>query len=127
MKEEMMESAENLYCKIFIDTDVSDEVVVQRISSLASGEIDQWSVVTEWGEIDIVDNDDFDDLKREEKPDGFLFYRYYIEMEPEGDVHRNEYVNNVSGLLEGLWKEGWKAVAACDFESELPRGGGYGM
>lgn len=48
-------------------------------------------------------------------------------MEPEGEVHRNEYVNNVSGLLESLWKEGWKAVAACDFESELPRNGGYGM
>ena len=28
-------------------------------------------------------------------------------------------------LLENLWALGYKDVAACDFENELPRKGGY--
>lgn len=120
-----MELAENLYCKIFIDTDVSDEVVAKKVCSITSGEIDQWTVITDWSEIDIVENDDFDEMKRKEEPDGFLFYRYYIEMEPGANTLRQDYVMNISRLIESLWQEGWKIVAASDFEDELPMKGGY--
>ncbi|MFD5730487.1 hypothetical protein ACFWMT_30845 [Streptomyces sp. NPDC058368] len=35
-----------------------------------------------------------------------------------------EVVKAVTSLLEALWREGFKAVAACDFEDELPARGG---
>jgi hypothetical protein len=122
-----MVSTENLFCKIFTDTDVSDKAVLDKVSLIATGEVDQWTVITKWGVIDIVDNDDFDEMRRKENPDGFLFYRYCIELEPNESVTSQDYIGRVGKLLEGLWEEGWKAVAACDFEDELPRKGGYGV
>ena len=120
-----MEAVQDLYCKIFIDNDDPDEAIAKKVSLITSGDIDQWTVITDWSEIDIVQNDDFNEIKRREDPDGFLFYRYYIEMEPEENVLRQDYIMKVGRLLECLWKEGWEAVAACDFEDELPRKGGY--
>ncbi|WP_331741505.1 hypothetical protein OG338_29540 (plasmid) [Streptomyces sp. NBC_00726] len=35
-----------------------------------------------------------------------------------------EVVKAVTSLLETLWHEGFKAIAACDFEDELPARGG---
>ncbi|MFG2566313.1 hypothetical protein ACGFR6_12840 [Streptomyces sp. NPDC048567] len=35
-----------------------------------------------------------------------------------------EVVKAITSLLETLWHEGFKAVAACDFEDELPARGG---
>jgi hypothetical protein len=34
-------------------------------------------------------------------------------------------VAQIGRLLEALWAGGWRAVAACEFEDELPRRGGY--
>ncbi len=120
-----MQPNQNLYCKILISTDVSEDVLLKKVASITSGRIDQWTVITEWSEIDVVSNDDFNETKSGEVPDGFLFYPYYIDMEPGKDVFREKYISEVGSLLKGLWEQGWKAVAACDFEHELPEKGGY--
>lgn len=122
---QQMEKVDILYCKIFIDTDVPDETVLEKISTITAGIIDQWTVYADWSEIDFVDNDDFDEHKRNQKPDGFLFYRYYIEMSPNEHVAAPDYIQHVADLMEKMWQEGWKAVAACDFEDKLPQKGGY--
>lgn len=75
--------------------------------------------------IGIKKNDDFNESLRFEKQDGFLYSRYYIEIEPIGDIKQEQYILSVSMLLENLWALGYEAVAACDFENELPRKGGY--
>lgn len=116
---------QNLYCKILISTDISEDAIVKKIASITSGRTDQRTVVTEWSEIDVVANDDFDEAKSEEVPDGFLFYPYYIDMEPGRDVFPEKYISEVGSLLKGLWNLGWKAVAACNFEHELPKKGGF--
>jgi hypothetical protein len=121
-----MHESDNLYCKILVDSDLPKDQVVDTVSRMVSGTVDHGTIVTDWSEIDVVKNDDFDAVKRHKRPDGFLFYRYYLDMEPEARVLRQDYVNAIGKLLEGLWATGWKAVAACDFEDELPRKGGYG-
>jgi len=35
------------------------------------------------------------------------------------------YIGMVGHTLQNFWDRGWDAVAACDFEFELPRSGGY--
>jgi hypothetical protein len=54
-----------------------------------------------------------------------MMSRYYLDIEPNGVVIQQEYVESLGKLLKDLWRLGYKAVASCDFESELPQSGGY--
>jgi hypothetical protein len=83
------------------------------------------TVSTSEFQVDVVVNEDFDERRRSQNHDQFLFYRYYLDIEPTENATRQRYVESVGNLLEGLWQSNCKAVAACDFESELPQNGGY--
>lgn len=120
-----MSSYENLYCKLFIDTDLSENSILVLVASILSGSINRWSVVTELSEIYVNKNDYFDMERRSEKQEGFLYSRYYLDIEPKENADEDNYINSISNLLQGLWTSGLKAVAACDFEEELPKKGGY--
>jgi hypothetical protein len=61
-------------------------------------------------------NDEHDEARAREFPDGFLYFCYTIEAGPQPLVAR---------LLRLLWDAGIPAVAACDYEDELPEAGGY--
>ena len=74
--------------------------------------------------IDVRRNDGFDIIRRND-PDGFLYYRYYLDIDAVPGQQRVAQVALVEQILECLWEHGYAAVAACDFEDELPRHGGY--
>jgi hypothetical protein len=69
-------------------------------------------------------NEDFDDRRRQEPEDGFLFFRYRLEVSAEHGQARATQILLVTQLLEDFWASGMRAVAACDYEDELPRKGG---
>jgi hypothetical protein len=64
---------------------------------------------------DVDRNDDRDDERAREFPDGFLHFRYVIDVGPGEPVAR---------LLRLLWDNGIPAVAASD-DDDLPEHGGY--
>lgn len=115
----------NLYCKIFVDCQYSREQLVELIANSIPGKIDHPSVVAAEYEVDVRINEDFDSNKRKEFPDGFLYYPFYLDIEPFKEVEQKIYQESLSRLLEALWNQNCKAVTACDFEEELPRRGGY--
>jgi hypothetical protein len=115
----------NLYCKIFVDTDSEPQRLVDLIARILSAPHDRWTVNTTLCEIDVEKNEDFDQARRSQSPDGFLHYRYYLDIEPIAGADRAAYVESIGQLLNRLWDSGCRAVAACDFEEDLPRGGGY--
>ena len=117
---------QNLYCKIFVDTEITTTELLDLVRRIAHGErqIIRTVASTDY-EADIVDNDDFDPAKSSDAEDGFLFYRYYLDVVPTNQTSREAYIKQVGDLLEGLWQHGCGAVAACSFEDELPRRGGY--
>jgi len=116
---------DDLYCKLFLDSDLKMDKINEIISRFSNGEIIDFDIISKWGEITINKNEDFDISKRQEWPDGFLYYRYYMDIDPNKSCKQADYINNISMLLTSIWKNGFKAVAACDFEDELPRKGGY--
>jgi len=120
-----MNKYEDLYCKIFIDTDEERELVLNSIANTVAGNIKRWIISTNYIEIELRKNDDFNETLRFEEQDGFLYSRYYLELEPIDDTNQEQYISNIAMLLEKLWLLGYKAVTACDFENELPRKGGY--
>lgn len=112
-----MDDNPRLYCKVFVDADESPGAVQGILGTIASASRSAMS-------IDVRRNDDFDRDRRLTN-DGFLFFRYYLDVDPASGVPRTSYIVAVAELLEALWRNGCRAVAACDFEDELPRRGGY--
>lgn len=120
-----MESQYDLFTKIFLDTDNEKTSVVETVSKIVKGSVTGSTIVTEQAEIFIFNNGDFSEEKRNQGSDEFLYYRYYLDIEPIEDVEEKAYIGEISKLLTELWNSGFKAIASCDFEDELPRKGGY--
>ncbi len=120
-----MKKYNNFYCKIFIDTDLNKDDISQILINLTDGQNNKWGLLTKEYEMDIKINDDFDLKKRSQFPDGFLYYRFYLDIEPTEGTLQENYFKSLSDLLESLWSLNYQVVAVCDFEEELPRKGGY--
>lgn len=116
---------DSLYCKIYVDGEVNKDELVRLIARLTSGRIALSSVVTSECEIDVRNNDDFDKSKRNEHLDGFLYYRFYLDIEQTEVTDHGSYIEIISQILEAFWSLSYRAAASCDFEEELPRKGGY--
>jgi hypothetical protein len=110
---------------VYIDFLADKGQLLDLIANIISGSIKMRTVSALELQADLVVNEDFDETRRAQGEDQFLFYRYYLDIVPMENARRERYVASVGGLLEGFWKLGYKAVAACDFEEELPRNGGY--
>ena len=122
-----MKEYDDLYCKIYVDTDLDIEQQKDKITSVVSGEKVLFrTIATAFGEIDVNINEDFDEKKRNLESDGFIYSRYYLDIEPIEGIEQQEYISHIGELLKSLWSSGLKSVAACDFEEELPQKGGYG-
>ena len=114
----------NMYCKVYVDTDTDKGQLLGLLTRITSGSVRMRTISAADYEMDVVINEDYDESKSLEGEDQFLFYRYYLDIEPTDRTTREQYVRSIGNLLEGLWRSACRAVAACDFESELPRGGG---
>jgi len=121
----MLDNNLELFCKIYLDSDFYRVIILSNIREVIGGELGQYSsLANDNCNLDVLRNDDFQEHRRNELPDGFLFSRYLIEIEPNEDVDEETYIATVSRLLEGLWSRGYKAIASCDFEELLPNKGG---
>lgn len=117
---------ENLYCNLFIDFEGEPKEAEDLIAELTKGIINSspWFIETTFAELDVRKNDGYKTLKEMRSPDpddGFLFWKYHIDIEPSEYVSRSIYISNVSKLILKLWAKGINAVAACSFEDELPK------
>lgn len=115
----------DLFTKIFVDSDVDKEMLLDAVSNIVKGTISGSSILTKHSEIIIFNNSDFDKDKINQGNDGFLYYKYYLEIEPTENGGEANYVLEISNLLTKLWDADFKAIASCDFENLLPRKGGY--
>jgi len=108
----------NLYCRLFVDCSLSREQLTEKTASILCGQKERFTVLSDWGEVDIRENDDWDDGNTNQE-DGFLFYRYSNDIEPNNSTDRDSYVAGITRLVHGLRSLGCKAVPACDFEDEI--------
>jgi hypothetical protein len=120
-----LEEKYDLFIKIFVDSDIEKEMLLNTVSNIVNGTIRGSSILTKQAEIFIFNNGDFDEDKRNEGTDGFLYYKYYLEIKPTEDTDDRNYVLEISNLLTNMWNTDFKAIASCDFEDLLPRKGGY--
>ena len=111
----------DLFCKIYLDTESSIDDVNRLILASIGGDSSRNSTITTSScLIDIDENDQFDEVMRTDPVNGFLYCRYFLDIEPVEGVSRVRYVEVLSTLLKKLREKGCKAIPACDFEDELP-------
>jgi hypothetical protein len=139
----MVDHNETMICAIYAETDTDKEGLdlAGTIAQLMSGKVDpqiHYSVIVPRSSseapresvnpsilVDVVKNPGFIAQLRSEFPDGFLYFRYRVEVYAETNNADSEIKQVVERILNHLWSMGYPAVAVCDFEEELPHKGGY--
>lgn len=110
---------EDLYCKVFIDTNLSYEELFLMIMNFVSGKKESFSyIVADWCDIFVQKNKEYTKEQYLKNTGDFLYWKYYLDMEPV-HIEENEYIEKVAGLLKYLRKYCAGVVAACDFEEEI--------
>lgn len=111
---------DNLYCKIYLNSSLDIEELYECINRIVKGQLETIRTVkTRWGEIDLRKNSDFKPKRLEKSPDDFIFWKYYLDIEPQKDIEQAKYINQISRLIQELNLRNIKAVASCDFEDIL--------
>lgn len=120
ISEEMNIVYDNLYCKIYINSSLDIEELYKCINCVVQGQLEPIRTVkTNWGDIDLKKNSDFEPKRLIKSPDDFIFWRYYLDIEPQKGVEQATYINQITRLIKELALKNIKAVAACDFEDIL--------
>ena len=111
---------DDLYCKIYVNTSLSKEELLQHIANFTGGNVFVRTVETDLMGIDVILNEDRDS-KLSHKNGGFIHYPYYLEIDPTnvGEENPKIYIYAISKLLKFLWTMYKDAIPACDYEAQL--------
>ncbi len=105
-------------CRIYIDTDLSDNELLGIIRMVMFAPADPTD-----GRVELFKNEDYHQERRRQFPQGFIFFRYYADVfMPGTDAQR---AIRIGDLLNELWAQEISAVAGCSFEHLLPEHGGF--
>ena len=112
-------------CFIYVDSALGAAELAQSLTDAAHHGAIGTTIDAPFAKIRVTDNEDFHITDRAKYPDGFLHFARVIEVYPHDDgLDRCKHF--VAETLRLLWAAGTPAVAACDYELDLPAGGGYG-
>lgn len=107
-----------MYCRVFVESTSGRTDLLLFLCETFGGMIEGRTLRTGDFEVDVAEND------RGAEHGDFLHFRFLLDVVPTASVARSRFVSSVARLLRGFWDERWPAVAACDFEDELPLRGG---
>lgn len=112
-----------MYCKIYVNYNKTEDSLFKELS-------DSFGLIKEnnylyYNDIEIyIDyNEEYNFEKSLNFPDGFLHFKYTIDI---NSVTENiTIINVITQLLNFFWSNQYAAIASCDFEDKLPFLGGY--
>lgn len=114
-----------LFTKLFVRSERSHEELISFVADATHGVVKEgWTVISGDYEMDVRPNEDATGRARHERADDFVYYPYTVEVVTEGDPDLpSVYLAFVASLMEALYADGMRVVAACDWECDLPGGG----
>ena len=110
-----------LYCKVYVDAECDGMGLLSRLQTIFGGSIERRTLRSTGFELDVSENEEFDSSAR--GSDCFLYSRFLLDVEAAPTASRPQFVESVARLLHSFWELDVSAVAACDFEDELPKRG----
>jgi hypothetical protein len=105
------------FCKIFVRT-AEPPAVAGRLAELLGVQPQRRAFALPDAIVDVLKNPDVGGA------DDFIGWPTIVEVEAEPQASDRSIVALTSRIIESLWDSGWAAVAACDYETELPWKGG---
>ena len=107
-------------CAVYVDAQ-DRSALVELLASVAYG--GEAPGVLRAGPMHLaVAHNDYATARSDCSGSGFLQWEFVLECEASPGAGGVEMVAAVTVVLETLWRAGYRAVAACDFEDELPAG-----
>jgi hypothetical protein len=110
---------EELFCSIYVDTNLSREAMAAVVVDLTSGAILRGGVDCPWARVGF--DDDYGDFEiRQRDPDDFLGWAMLLEVMPTDHAERSEVVCGVTSLMNALLERGMRVLAQSDYADEVP-------
>lgn len=110
---------DDLYCKIFIDTDIDYALLFDLIMNCVASKREAINyIITDWCDISVRRNKEYKLEQYLKDSTDFLYWKYYLDIEPI-NIDENQYINNVANLHRYLRVYGMRVIIACDFEDEV--------
>jgi hypothetical protein len=114
---------DDLYCQIYIDTDFNPSYLLEILGQVFKGSISLRSISCKLFEITLFSNQSANKEKACSDDDGFLYYPYYLEIEPfdleELGFTRNAYIAEIKSILSFFSNKKIPSAIACEFENEI--------
>ena len=77
----------NLYCKVYLNSELEIEELYQYINCKVLGRLEPIrTIITDWGEMDLRKNNEFNPQRLIDDPENFVFWRYYIEKKKKNKL-----------------------------------------
>lgn len=112
------------YCRILV-AGLTVDGAQSLLEALFNGTFERRTLTVGDVEVEVRRNPD---ARNDEAPSNdFVRWPVQIEVEPVSQDGEASTVETVSRILEAVWGAQGQAVAACDFEDELPWNGGIGL
>lgn len=113
-------------CSIYVNGDrVRKQFLLFELCDLLEAKpIDSSYIENDIFSISINKNDEYDEEKAKEFPDGFLFFPLVIDV----DLYLEDEIKAsiiIDKILNFLWSNNYSAIASCRFEQLLTEKGGY--
>lgn len=110
---------DDLYCKVFIDTDMDYAGLFDLILNCVAGRKNAINyIITDWCDISVRRNEEYRQEQYLIDSTDFLYWRYYLDIDPL-NIDEKQYIRSVAKLLRDLREHGMGVVIACDFEDEV--------
>lgn len=110
---------------MFIDTQLFNNQLVSLLATLLKTTSHGAYVENNYLSITVNRNEDRSDILKNNTQDGFLFYQYYLDIEPTETTNFELYLQQLKFLVKELRSKGMRVIPACDFEDELNDGKSY--
>jgi hypothetical protein len=107
------------FCKIFLRA-VEPRAAMDLLTVLLGAQFQRRSLTLPDAVVDVLANPESG------KADDFIGWPTLVEIEAKADAERASIVAIASRIVTAMWDAEIPAVAACDFEDELPWRGGLG-
>jgi len=116
-----MDESRCRYCKVFVKRGETDALMTM-LATLLGGQFQRHSMFLAGFVVDVRRNADAADAA--DSGDDFVRWPVLVELEAESGEGERALAETAAEMLRALWDAGYPAVAACDFEAELPWSGG---
>jgi hypothetical protein len=109
----------NLYCQVFVKTKKSEIELINIINDFLKGEIQSRNIDSRHVSLSVIKNKSTDFNCTNDPLDGFLYYPFYLEIEPSESIALDEYIHTVKELITFLRGKGFTIIPSCSFENKL--------